>query len=141
MGVDFLFAAVEMPDKPADGQGGLLYANDATREQALAAAAIPILVKLREAISSDDDAVNEIADANCIFDVENVSDEVYEQMRYDLLGFWNGDWERYYSTLDTYDKDGNPITLTVTGDMSWGDSSEPLDILWRFAMLPAGWWK
>lgn len=134
MGADFILAAVEMPDvQRVDGQVGVL-------------AAERIFTKLREALTED--VVNEIADTldgGCLFigdpPISDITDDIYESMKADLLGFWNGDWSRYYTTLDTFDKDGNSIVLTCSGDMSWGEVPESVEILWRFSMLQDQWWK
>ena len=132
MGADFMFGAAEMPDvQRVDGQIGVL-------------AAERIFVKLSEALENDD-VVSEVADHLDILDNPDFDGDVkvtvYERLRNDLLGFWNGEWERSYAPLITYDKDGNEIVLTCSGEMSWGDISEPIEILWRFSMLPEGWWK
>lgn len=157
MGADFIWARAEMPDVPTiDGKG--LYHDEAAKQV--------IFDRLAEALTiSEGDEVNwspladiventlssvmwrweeengrpwDWSDADCIADVR---DEVVEIMTDELKAFWNGNYSRCMDVLETYNSKGERIYLTIAGGMSWGDTPEGCDLLWRFAELPEGWWK
>ena len=151
MGADFIYATAEMPKVPTlEGKG--LY-HDAAAKQA-------IVERLRTTILDDpkvasdllewhyyellEDAASTLGRDVDWDDAEQISaaaTEMVALMEDDLRTFWNGTWDRQWSTLNTYNEKGEPVVLTISGEMSWGDTTEMCMVLSRFDVLPSGWWK
>ena len=151
MGADFIFAAAEMPPVPTL-QGRGLHHDDPAKDA--------IVSRLRVAIIRDQELLTDLLEQDYYSILEeNASNfgvdvdwdnrslilactmDVADAMEADLRAWWNGSWGREWNTLDTYNSKGEEITLTVSGEMSWGDVPEFCSVLWRFARLPDGWFK
>lgn len=118
MGADFLFGAVELP--PADLDLDELCA------------------KAREIVLSDEKVQGSLLDTvNPNATDEDLAGVVVETLM-DLL---NGEYARCLGEVSTYNKDGEPIVLTISGMMSWGDVDPATESLWIMSCLPERWWK
>lgn len=117
MGADFVYASTELP--PGDIDTELLCKR------------IEHIVRNNK-MTQDRlyDCVNEELDDTEI--IKSVCDYL-RQLR-------DGWYDRCLGFLQTYDKDGNSVTLTIAGQMSWGDIDESLDALWALDCLPSKWW-
>ena len=152
MGAEFIYAATEMPPVPTiDGRG--LHHDDAAKQA--------IFDRLTEIIFSDDALLGRlldehyiaIMDENAAVHTDGVYDwddeqllaacasDVVNAMCGELREWWRGDYDREWTTMDTYNAKGEKIVLSIAGDMSWGDVPAACNILWRFGELPQGWWK
>lgn len=124
MGADFLYAATELPtDQPI----------------------AELEAKIRHILTTDEMARDFIADevyggALAMGDEDmNVEEMVDDYVRM-VIPLLDGSYSRCLGTLEVFDKDGNPVVLWLTGEMSWGDSSECLNAMWAIQHLGERWW-
>lgn len=124
MGADFLYAYTELPtDQPI----------------------AELAAKIRHILTNDEDTRNRIADqlyggALAAGDTEAEINEMvddYTRMFTELL---DGSYDRYLGIIQTYNEQGKPIVLWVTGDMSWGESHDCLSAMWAIQELGQRWW-
>jgi hypothetical protein len=119
MGADFVYAITELPPGNLDTE--------------LLCARIEQIVRSNTNVSAE--LYEQIGFADDIDDTEMIKRvcDYLRQLR-------NGYYDRCLGFLDTYDKDGNKVTLTLAGQMTWGDVDESLDVLWALNCLPEKWW-
>jgi len=122
MGADFLYAAVELPPSSIDIETLCEKAEQTIRG--------PQSQWTRDCISD-----TLVGDLNLPVDdmVTAVTDTIRSVM--------DGDYDRCFGEIATYDKDGNPIVLTISGCMSWGDVDDATQALWLIDCLPHHWWE
>jgi hypothetical protein len=120
MGADFVFAAVELPPGDLDLES--------------------LCAKARQIALTDSETQDRLREILCPL-ADASSEEMAEDLGNILREVLQGEYARCLGELSTYNKDGEPIVLTISGCMSWGDVEEATEALWTIDCLPERWWK
>ena len=125
MGADFLYAYAELPtDQPI----------------------AELMAKIRHILTNDEGTRDRIANqlyggALSNGDTEAEINEMVDDYTRLFTALLDGSYDRYLGTIQTYNEQGRPIVLWVTGEMSWGDSHECLNAMWAIQELGPRWWE
>jgi hypothetical protein len=119
MGADFIYAATELPPGDIDTE--------------------TLCKRIEWLVRNDVPTQNELYEQ--MYGADDIDDtEIIQRVCNYLRQLREGWYSRNIGYIDTYDKDGNPYVLTISGQMSWGDTDEALDALWALGCLPDKWW-